>query len=189
VLIPQHRYLVLSGSLPPGVPSDFYARVGCIANASGARTILDTSGEALRLGVHDGLYLLKCNLRELGELAGHALTDEAQQEAAAAQLLASGYSEVVVVSLGAAGALVVSKDGWERLRVPTVPVESKVGAGDSMVAGIVLRLSQGRPLREAILFGLAAGAAAVMRPGTQLCRREDTERLFERLTRERVPSS
>ena len=75
----------------------------------------------------------------------------------------------------------VSKEGCEHLRAPTVPIKSKVGAGDSMVAGIVLSLARGLPLKEAVRFGVAASAAAVMTPGTELCRREDAERLYERM--------
>ena len=90
----------------------------------------------------------------------------------------SGQSEVVVISLGSSGALMISKDVVEHIVPPTVPIISKVGAGDSMVAGIVLSLSLDRPLKEAVRFGVAAGTAAVMTPGTELCRREDTERLY-----------
>jgi len=82
------------------------------------------------------------------------------------------------VSLGAAGALLVWQEGYERLRAPTVPIESKVGAGDSTVAGIVLSLSLGGSLLESVKFGLASGAAAVMTPGTELCRGQDARRLF-----------
>jgi 6-phosphofructokinase 2 len=74
-----------------------------------------------------------------------------------------------------------SKDGYEHFRAPTVPIKSKVGAGDSMVAGIVMSLAQGKILREAVRFGVAAGAAAVMTPGTELCRRGDTERLYQQI--------
>jgi len=85
---------------------------------------------------------------------------------------------VVIVSLGAGGALAVSAEWSERLTAPTVPLKSRAGAGDSMVAGVVLGLARGRPLAEAVRFGLAAGTAAVMAPGTGLSAREDAERLF-----------
>ena len=90
-----------------------------------------------------------------------------------------GRCEVLVISLGAAGALVVSEEFAERILPPTVPIMSKVGAGDSMVAGIALSLARGNPLKDSILFGVAAGSAAVMTPGSELCRREDAERLYE----------
>jgi 6-phosphofructokinase 2 len=88
---------------------------------------------------------------------------------------------VIVISLGRGGAHVVTADGSEHLRTPTVPIRSKVGAGDSMVAGIVLGLARELELADAVRFGVAAGAAAVMTEGTELCRREDTERLFDEM--------
>ena len=95
----------------------------------------------------------------------------------------NGQAQIVVVSMGAAGALLVTAKGSERIPSPAVPVKSKVGAGDSMVAGIVLGLARDMSVRDAICFGIACGAAAVMMPGTQLCRREDAERLFAQMTR------
>jgi 6-phosphofructokinase 2 len=92
----------------------------------------------------------------------------------------------VVISLGAAGALVAAESFTEHILPPTVPIVSKVGAGDSMVAGIVLSLARGKPLRDAVIFGIASGTAAVMTPGTELCRREDAERLFETMMKETV---
>jgi 6-phosphofructokinase 2 len=177
----KRQYIVASGSLPPGAPPDFYARVARIAKKGQCRLILDTSGEALSQAADVGVYLLKPNLRELGQLAGRELDNEQDQAEAALRLVRDGGCEVVVVSLGAAGVLVASCGGVQRFRSPTVPIRSKVGAGDSMVAGLVLALTREFPLREVILMGLAAGAAAVMQPGTGLCRRDDAERLFEQL--------
>mgnify|MGYP001123473192 CR=1 FL=1 len=94
-------------------------------------------------------------------------------------MVKGGRCEVLVISLGAAGALAVSEHFTERILPPTVPIVSRVGAGDSMVAGIVLSLARGKPIRESFLFGVAAGTAAVMTPGTELCRREDAEKLYE----------
>jgi len=179
-------FLVLSGSLPPGVPDDFYARAVYSMNGTGCRIIVDTSGSALRKAAEEGVYLLKPNLRELGQIVERELRDEEEQEAAARQLIESGKSSVVVVSLGGAGALLVTRDEaggirTENLRAPRVPIRSRIGAGDSMVAGILLALTRGEDLRGAVQFGMAAGASAVMTEGTELCRRDDTERLFERL--------
>jgi 6-phosphofructokinase 2 len=179
--IPPPAYIVASGSLPPGVPTDFYARVARIGQQRSARVIIDTSGEALRAAIREGVYVLKPNLQELSDLAGRDLLNETQQEEAAEDLVRRAHCEAVVLSLGAAGVLLVSATGCERLRAPTVPVVSKIGAGDSTVAGIVLSLARGMTLRDAVLFGIATGAAAVMTPGTELCRREDTERLYARL--------
>ncbi len=172
-------FLVASGSLPPGVPSDFYARVANQANEIGVRLILDTRGEPLRRAVRDGVYLLKPNLRELAEMFEEdgQIEGEDHQEELVQRILDNGWSDVVVLSLGASGVLLASRDGKQRLRSPTVPIRSRVGAGDSMVAGIVHALATGKSIAEAVRLGVAAGAAAVTTPGTQLCRREDVERL------------
>ncbi len=177
-LDPAPAYLVASGSLPGGVPDDFYARVAERAGKLGARVVLDSSGAALREGAAAGVHLLKPNLRELSHLADRELEDEAAQEAAARDLIADGCAEVVVVSLGAAGVVVVTKDGTERVRAPTVSIRSRIGAGDSTVAGLVLGLARGDDLGKATRLGVAAGAAAVTTPGTELCRRDRTEALY-----------
>jgi 6-phosphofructokinase 2 len=180
-LDPVPEYIVASGSLAPGMPEDFYGRVAQAAADRGTRVVVDTSGEALRSVAGAGVFLLKPNLGELRELVGKDLVDEAEQIAAAQKLIADGCCHVVVISLGAGGALAVTADRGERVRTPTVPIRSKVGAGDSMVAGIVLGLARGMETMDAVRLGVAAGAAAVMTEGTELCRRDDTERLFAEL--------
>jgi 6-phosphofructokinase 2 len=172
---------VASGSLPPGVPDDFYGQLARTVRARGSRLILDTSGHALAAAVEAGVFLIKPSLRELRTFAQVELVHEAEQEATVKAIIDSGACEAVVVSHGAAGVLFASRGRCERLRSPTVPVRSKVGAGDSMVAGIVLALARGHSLRDAVRFGIAAGAAAVMNDGTELCRREDAERLLDQV--------
>ncbi|WP_263785320.1 1-phosphofructokinase family hexose kinase [Salinibacter grassmerensis] len=180
-LDPAPDYLVASGSLPPGVPDDTYAAVADTAHAVGARPILDTSGAALRAAAPAGWHLLKPNLCELEQLAGDTLETEAQRTGAARSFIERGWCTVVVLSMGASGALLVTADRAEHVRSPTVPIASRVGAGDSMVAGLTVALAQGRGLGAAVQFGVAAGAAAVMTPGTELCHRDDAERLFEQI--------
>jgi 6-phosphofructokinase 2 len=175
---PSPDYLVASGSLPPGVPVDFFAQVARVGKKKGAKTIIDASGEALKKAIQERVYLIKPNVREFRELVGEDITEEAQIKAEAEKMVRSAQCEVLVLSLGAGGALMVSEEIAEHILPLTVPIVSKVGAGDSMVAGIVLSLARGKPLRESVLFGLAAGTAAVMTPGTELCRREDAERLY-----------
>jgi 6-phosphofructokinase 2 len=175
----QARFLVASGSLPPGVPDDFYAQVASAATALGVRLVLDTSKRALQQGIQKGgVFLVKPNLRELRDLAGEGIEHESRLAEIAQELIRKNQTEVVVVSLGAAGVFFASQEGTGRLRAPTVPIQSKVGAGDSMLAGLVLSLCRGNSVGESVRFGVAAGAAAVMTPGTELCRREDTERLY-----------
>ena len=174
-------FVVASGSLPPGVPNEFYGQLARIVRDKERRMIVDTSGSCLTAALQAGVFLVKPSLRELRDFVGSDLEHEGDQERAAMKIIADGGAEVVVVSLGAAGVLFASKDECERVRSPTVPVRSKVGAGDSMVAGITLGLARNHTLRDAVRLGIAAGAAAVMNPGTALCRREDAERLFEQI--------
>ncbi|MBU1042880.1 MAG: 1-phosphofructokinase family hexose kinase [Candidatus Omnitrophica bacterium] len=180
-VVSKSDYIVASGSLPPGVPDDFYARAAIIAKDKGARIIVDTSGEALHLAARSGVYLLKPNVRELAELTKQEISNEAELKKAAMKFIKEEQCEVVVVSLGAGGALLVTNNGYEHFRTPIVPIKSKVGAGDSMVGGIILNLEQGKSLRDAVLFGIAAGAAAVMNPQRELCRRQDAEELFSKI--------
>jgi 6-phosphofructokinase 2 len=174
----QPEYIVASGSLPPGVPENFYHLVSHISTRSGARLVVDTSGRALAEAVKGEIFLLKPNMNELRALVGKELKDEAEIEAEMANIVKSGKSQFVVVSLGASGALVVSKAGTERVPAPIVPIISRVGAGDSMVAGMVLSLARGMSIRDAVRFGVATGSATVMTPGSNLCKREDAERLY-----------
>ena len=175
-LDPPPKFLVLSGSLPANVDEDLYARLIRDVPDS-CRVILDTSGPPLKLGIEVPVYLIKPNIRELGELMDTTIEDDVQIRAAARALIAAGKTQVVVTSLGSGGVALTTEDEHAHIRAPTVKIESKVGAGDSMVAGIVLGLSQGQPIEEAVRLGVAAGSAAVMTKGTELCRREDVERL------------
>lgn len=182
-LEPAPRYLVASGTLPSGVPDDFYGRLSRLAAERGIRLIVDTSGPPLRHAVGPGTFLIKPNLTEFRELTGGVagpFTDFFLKGAASA-LVAAGQTRAVVISMGAGGAIVATETGTRQIAAPTVSVESRIGAGDSMVAGIVVALQRGAALEEAALFGVAAGTAAVMTPGTQLCRREDAERLFDEM--------
>jgi len=147
--------VVASGSLPPGAPPDFYAQVARIGKKKGTKTIVDVSGEALKAALEEGVFLIKPNVREFRELVGKEVKEKTQIKAEAQKMVKSGRCEVLVISLGAAGALAVSEDFVEHILPPTVPIVSKVGAGDSMVAGIVLSLARGNPLRESVLFGVA----------------------------------
>jgi len=174
-------YIVASGSLPPGVPVDFYARIARLGKQRGARVVIDTSGEALRLAMAEGVYLIKPNIREFRDLMGAGMGEEEEIRKMAQKVISDGRCEVVVISLGAAGVLMVSGAGQERLHPPAVPIISKVGAGDSMVAGMVLSLARGDALRDAVRFGVAAGTAAVMTPGSELCRRADAERIYRQM--------
>jgi 6-phosphofructokinase 2 len=185
----DYDYLVASGSLPKGLPDDFYVQVARMAADRGARMVLDTSGKALELALASGVYLVKPNLRELEAAVGRTLREAAEQEAAARQLIAQGGAEIVTVSLGADGALLATGEGCYRLRAPRITPRSAVGAGDSFVAAMTLGLAQGRPPKDAFALAVAAGTAAVLTMGTELCRREDVERIYRQITAEQVDSA
>ncbi|MCL5037194.1 MAG: 1-phosphofructokinase family hexose kinase [Chloroflexi bacterium] len=178
---PKPDYIVASGSLPPGVPVNFYALAADIARELGSKLIVDTSGDELRIAANAGVYLLKPNIAEFQTLVGEEIKNEKRQMELARKIIASGKTEVLVISMGVAGALLVTKDIYEHIRAPIVPIESRVGAGDSMVAGIVFGLESGKPLRDAVRFGVATGAAAVMSPGTGLCCKGVAEEIYARM--------
>lgn len=180
-LLPDYEYLVASGSLPRGVPQDFYARVAKIGRQTDTRVIVDTKGDQLAPAVEQGLFMIKPNMRELESIAGQSIETDAEMEKVAHDILERKKCRAIVVSLGAGGALALFDDEHKNVRSPTVPIKSKVGAGDSMVAGIVFSLSWGKSMLQSVKYGVAAGAAAVMTPGTELCQKKDVERLFEKL--------
>jgi len=172
-------FLVASGSLPPGVPDDFYSRVQKLAQRRGMQFILDTSGAALREAVAGGgLYLVKPSIGELRQLVGRDLAEESEIAAAAQEIVDSGKSKYVAVTMGRDGAMLATGAGTWRL--PAIPVEARsaVGAGDSFLAAMVFALGCERDPLDAFRYGVAAGAAAVLTPGTGLCHRDDVERLF-----------
>jgi 6-phosphofructokinase 2 len=173
------EFVVASGSLPPGVTTDFYQRVADMCRHVGARLILDTSGGGLR-HVSSGVFLLKASVRELRECVGRPLETEAEQLAAAHELVDSGRAEVVLVSLGSKGALLATAHASQRFSAIPMPGGSGVGAGDAMVAAITVGLSRGWPLVKSVRLGIAAGAAMLMTPGTATCDRADVEKLFVR---------
>ena len=180
---PKPSYIIASGSLPPGVPEDFYGQIAKIAHNQGARFIADTSGDALRYATETGVYLLKPNILELSHLVGVDKLEMDEVDDAARALIIRGQCEVVVVSMGAMGAMLVTEDQVEHIPAPPVQPKSTVGAGDSMVAGIVWTLSQGKSLREAVRMGVACGSAATMNSGSELFRMQDVNRLMDWLNR------
>ena len=171
------RFVVVSGSLPPGVGAEFCQRLADLLTDTEALLVVDTSGGALR-ALRRGVYLVKPSIRELREWVDRPLATRTEQAVAARSIVEQGVSEVVVVSLGADGALVVTADICEYVPSVDVAVISGVGAGDSMVAGIVYSLLHERSLVESMQFGVAAGAAMLQTPGTAPCKPSDVEAFF-----------
>ncbi len=176
-------FLVCSGSLPPGVPEDIYAQLSGIAKRKGAKCIVDTTGRPLKLAIEAGLYFIKPNLGELSAFAGREYLSVDDAKEIALGIVSNGHCEVVVVSMGAEGAMLVTKDIQEIYSSPKVERKSTVGAGDCMVAGIIYSLSLNKSLQEAVRYGVACGTAATMNSGTELCRKEDAEALMTKVHR------
>lgn len=171
-------HLVVSGSLPPGCDPAILKRIGTRCREAGVKLVIDTSGPALAACEGAGGWLIKPSLREVADLLGGEIASEADEMAAARALQERGFAEIVVISLAERGALLVGEG--KELRVAAIPVEAKgtVGAGDSMVAAITLAASQGKGIEDALRYGIAAGAATLMTPATELARKEDVERLY-----------
>lgn len=182
--ITDSEFLVASGSLPPNAPKDFYSRVAKIARERNLKFIVDTSGEALCEILKEGAYLIKPNHEELEELAGKKANNEEEQKNLLREVLEKYSIEIIVLSLGPKGAILATKEHLTHYPAPKVEFISSIGAGDSMVAGIVCSLSRGNNLEDAVLFGLACGSATIKSPGTKLLTREDAIHLYQELKEE-----
>jgi 6-phosphofructokinase 2 len=174
-------YIIVSGSFPTGVPVDIIARIAHMAKKKKARMVVDTSGEALRCALDEGVFLAKPNIGELAVLTGHEHLEFSQISGLAKELISKGSSEILIISLGADGAMLVTADQVHAYKPPTVKRKSTVGAGDSMVAGVIWKLFQGANIAAAVQYGVACGTAATLNSGTELCRKADVEKLFPRI--------
>ena len=174
----QPEFLVASGSLSPKIGDDFYEKVAAVSRKIGSKLIIDTSGEPLKRAIDEGVFLLKPNVSELAKLVGAETLEMDEVDDAARDIISKGGCEIVVVSLGPQGAMLVTKDFCEHIPAPPVQKKSTVGAGDSMVGGMVWALSTGKTLQEMLRWGVACGSAATMNEGTQLFKNEDAQRLY-----------
>jgi 6-phosphofructokinase 2 len=175
------EYIVASGSLPEGIPADFFCHLTATAKKKKIRLVLDTSGEPLKQAVDDGVYMIKPNIGELSSLYGVEDLSDEDAVKAARDIINKGGCEVMVISMGASGALLVTKDEVVKSNAPTVKRRSTVGAGDSMVAGMLYAISQGNTWKQVLQYGIASGTATTMNPGTQLLKKEDVERLYQKM--------
>lgn len=184
----QHeaKFVVVSGSMPPGMPPIVFSELAEICKTKDARLVIDTSGDALKHAAKEGVFLLKPNLVELGTLAGLSEIKADDIEHVARRVIENSQIEVLLISAGALGALLVTKKGAMQVMPPNVKTKSAVGAGDSMVAGFVLSLSKGNDLNDAFQYAVACGTAATMTSGSELCRLEDVEHLFYILKQQRA---
>lgn len=172
------QFVVASGSVPPGVPDGYFACVARHAKALGAKCVIDTSGAALKAALAEGVELIKPNLMELSDLVGMPLDSDGDRIAACRKLVAGGRAQMVALTLGEDGALLVTAERTWRAQPMHIEVVSTVGAGDSFLGGMVATLASGKSRDDAFRVAMAAASAAVMSPGTELCREDDVLRLL-----------
>lgn len=175
------RYVVVSGSLPRGAGADLYAIMVQAARHAGAQVVLDAGGPSLAAALQCGVQVAKLNLLELSQLVGSELGCLDCRIEAARSLVRAGQCEVALLTMAAEGAAAVSATDVAHVVPPPVKSISKIGAGDSSVAGFVTRWSTGASLRDSVRYAVAAGTAAVMGEGTQLCRKADVDALYAAL--------
>lgn len=176
-------WVVASGSLPPGVPSDFYKNTAGIVAGRGAKFVLDTSGSALTASLGEGLFLLKPSLSEFEAIVGQQVRDLPGQMMQAKRLVQSGAAQMVALTLGAGGAILATADRVIHSPAVAVAERTGVGAGDSFLAGLVFGLAEQRPIEGTLRLALACGAAAVQGVGTAAVRRAAVADLLEQTKR------
>lgn len=180
---PFPEIVVISGSLPPGIIPALLRELVKELKARNVKIVADTSGDALSELLKEGVFLLKPNLGELSKLTGKEELDNDSADEAAKQLIDEGKAEIVVVSMGPQGAYLVSKEETLHVPAPSVKKLSTVGAGDSMVAGMVSVLAKGGSHAEMVRMGVACGSAATMSKGTGLFTKENAEKLYRWLSK------
>jgi len=175
--------LVISGSLPPGVEIAKLTQLLAAAQNKGIRCVVDSSGDALAAALELGnIELVKPNQKELSALVGRELTQPDDVRKAAQEIVHAGKALRVVVSLGPQGALAVDAQQCVQVVPPPMKSQSTVGAGDSMVGAMTLKLAEGAPLEDMVRYGVAAGSAATINQGTRLCARDDTQKIYAYLS-------
>jgi 1-phosphofructokinase family hexose kinase len=181
-------WLVVAGSIPPTLDPQAYPELIKLGHQFGAGTVLDADAEALEAGLTGRPDLVKTNHHEAERLLGRSMDDDAALLEAADDMRAAGAATAVVTA-GHRGAVAVSGDSAWWATPPKTVVVSSVGAGDALLAGLILKLDDGAGLEEALRWGTAAGAATCLTPGTQMCRGEDVTRVLSTVQVERIRNS
>jgi 6-phosphofructokinase 2 len=180
-LLEENDILILSGSLPLNFEPNYYAQLIVKLRSKKIRIILDTAGKALPLALAEEVYMVKPNSRELAEMEGKELMTLPEQEIAALAIIAAGKAKYVVVSSGGDGAFIATKEGIVRKKSPKVDVKSTIGAGDSMVAGLIYALQNKYSTEQMLNWGMACGIATTTKEGTGLAQKETVLAMLERL--------
>jgi len=184
--ISNAEFLVASGSLCPEAPVDFYAQVARKAKKNNLKFILDTSGKAFSGILEVGAFLIKPNMEELEDLTGKTAINEKEQKKLLLEIVNNYPVEAIVLSLGSKGAILASGNKAKHFPALKVFAQSSIGAGDSLVAGIVYSLSLGKSLEDAVIYGLACGTATLKSPGTELLTKKDADLIYQTLISEKM---
>lgn len=179
--VENESLFIISGSLSEKMPQDLYVQLIQMLAEKKVKIIIDTSSKALELTLSEPVYLIKPNQKELAKLAGKDFLSKDEQEAFAMDLVNKGRATYVVVSMGARGAFLASADGVFYCSTPSVKVKSTIGAGDSMVGGMVYALQKGLTSKEILKWGIACGVATTMTDGTNLATKENIQKVMKHL--------
>lgn len=180
-LVTENSIFIISGSIPDSMSPDFYVELIDSLTAKNVKLIIDTSGEALKSSLKKTVFLMKPNQSELAQLAGKDFLTKTEQEAYAMELITNKRAQYVIVSLGARGAFLASAQGIFYQTTPSVKVKSTIGAGDSMVAGMVYAIAQGHSPKDILKWGVVCGVATTMTGGTNLASKENIQTVLELL--------
>lgn len=172
--------VVLSGSVPKGIPVDIHKELADMANKAGCKVILDVSGPYLKEGIKAKPYMIKPNIHELEELIGKNLDDQKDVIGVCRNIIDSGVT-LVCVSMGSRGALLIGKDFIMHSASTRVAVKSTVGAGDSLVGGMASGMNQGQTIENAFKLGIAASTSAVMQVGTKAPSMEEIRNIYDKI--------
>lgn len=179
------EFVILSGSLPGGVNPEIYRKIIEISKNKGAKVVLDTDGEALRIGMQGCPTIIKPNIHELSRIAGRPLETLEAIIQLAKEMRVEG-PELILVSMGSDGMLMVCEQGQFLAKPPAVEVKNTIGAGDSAVAGFIHGLTTSDDLKQALKYAVASGTATILQTGTAVCKQEDFHALLAQITVERV---
>lgn len=171
-------YLILAGNVQPSIPFDIYSKIQKLCCKNGVKTVLDTSGQALKRGVEDGAFLIKPNIHELEELVGEEVKDEGDILSHAMKLVEKG-SQNVIVSMAEKGAYLVNEGGAYFANAPAGQVQNSVGAGDSMIAGFIYAHSRKMDIEECFRYAASSGSATAF--SMDLCKEDKVKELYDQI--------
>jgi 6-phosphofructokinase 2 len=178
-------FVILSGSLPGGVNPEIYRKIIEISKSKGAKVVLDTDAEALRIGLQEHPTMIKPNLHELSRISGRKL-DTIDSIITEAKKVRLGGIEIVLVSMGSRGMLMVCDEGQYLAKPPKVEVKNTIGAGDSAVAGFIYGMATKQDLIAALKYSVASGTATILQTGTAVCKMEDFQALLDQIVVDKV---